>query len=171
MRESLEADGVSFKTGVAYDRVDHAPRTEGAPFPTMAVRVSRDDGTEESIDCDVLLVATGRKPRGPTRLSSTRGRQRDASDAPRRNVDGIGLDAAGVDFNTRDGVLVDDSLRTTNPNVFAVGDVCTRYQFTRDAASQRPPRDTRHESSRSDASLLDAARLAGTSRGRWPASR
>lgn len=44
------------------------------------------------IECEALLVATGRKP----------------------NVEGVGLENAGVEFSTRDGVLVNDQLQTTN---------------------------------------------------------
>ena len=43
--------------------------------------------------CDVLLVATGRKP----------------------NVAGMGLEEAGVEFDARTGVTVDDYLRTSKP--------------------------------------------------------
>lgn len=57
---------------------------------------------------DELLVAVGRRP----------------------NVDGLGLEAAGVAFDSRFGVRVDDRFRTTNRRVFAAGDVCSRFQFT-----------------------------------------
>lgn len=66
------------------------------------------DGTTGSAEVDALLVATGRKP----------------------NVSGLGLESAGVEFDERRGVIVDDNLRTSNGDIFAVGDVCTRYQFT-----------------------------------------
>src|SRR5262249_51015378 len=45
------------------------------------------------------------------------------------NVEGLGLETVGVAFNSQ-GVTVDDFLRTTNPHIFAAGDVCSRYQFT-----------------------------------------
>jgi pyruvate/2-oxoglutarate dehydrogenase complex dihydrolipoamide dehydrogenase (E3) component len=45
------------------------------------------------------------------------------------NVEGLGLDNAGIKYDRR-GVTVDDHLRTTNPHVFAAGDVCSRFQFT-----------------------------------------
>ena len=53
------------------------------------------------------------------------------------NVEGLGLETAGVRFGAR-GVEVDDRLRTTNPLVYAAGDVCSRYQFTHaaDAAAR-----------------------------------
>lgn len=45
------------------------------------------------------------------------------------NVDGLGLEAAGVAYD-KTGVKVNDRLRTTNPNIFAAGDICSRYKFT-----------------------------------------
>lgn len=43
------------------------------------------------------------------------------------NVEGMGLEEAGVNFNQQDGVIVDNCLRTTNEDIFAVGDCCSRY--------------------------------------------
>jgi len=56
---------------------------------------------------DHLLVAVGRAP----------------------NVEGLGLETVGVQFD-RKGVRVDDHLRTTNPRIYACGDICSPYQFT-----------------------------------------
>ena len=60
-----------------------------------------------SVEVDALLMATGRVP----------------------NVDGLHLDAAGVEYS-RHGVPVDNTCRTNQPHIFAVGDVTGRYQFT-----------------------------------------
>jgi len=65
------------------------------------------EGRTEAIAGEQLLVAAGRAP----------------------NVDGLGLEAAGVAFDHR-GVGVNDRLRTSNPRIFAVGDVCSRHRFT-----------------------------------------
>lgn len=62
---------------------------------------------DESVEGDVLLVATGRDP----------------------NIEGLGLEAAGVAVGPS-GVTVDDRLRTTNRRVYAAGDVCSRQRFT-----------------------------------------
>jgi pyruvate/2-oxoglutarate dehydrogenase complex dihydrolipoamide dehydrogenase (E3) component len=59
------------------------------------------------IAADAILVAVGRA----------------------RVVDGLGLEAAGVASGPQ-GVSVDDHLRTTNPRIFAAGDVASRFQFT-----------------------------------------
>lgn len=46
------------------------------------------------------------------------------------NIEGLGLEDAGVDFDRRTGVRVDPTLRTTNPRIFAVGDVALVHKFT-----------------------------------------
>jgi pyruvate/2-oxoglutarate dehydrogenase complex dihydrolipoamide dehydrogenase (E3) component len=56
---------------------------------------------------DQLLVAVGRAP----------------------NVENLGLDAAGVAF-TKKGVQVNDRLQTTQPDIYAAGDICSPFQFT-----------------------------------------
>jgi pyruvate/2-oxoglutarate dehydrogenase complex dihydrolipoamide dehydrogenase (E3) component len=48
-------------------------------------------------------------------------------------VDGLGLEAAGIKYDEKQGITVDDFLRTTNRQVFAAGDVCTPYKFTHTA--------------------------------------
>jgi dihydrolipoyl dehydrogenase len=69
------------------------------------------DGTEGSVEADVVLVATGRGP----------------------NVEGIGLEAAGVEFDPRKGVGVDRSMRTNVENIFAVGDAAGQWQLAHTA--------------------------------------
>jgi pyruvate/2-oxoglutarate dehydrogenase complex dihydrolipoamide dehydrogenase (E3) component len=59
------------------------------------------------LSADALLVATGRAPR----------------------INGLQLEAAGIEFSA-DGITVDDRLRTSNPRVYAAGDVCSKYKFT-----------------------------------------
>ncbi|ARP62176.1 mercuric reductase [Mesorhizobium sp. WSM1497] len=48
------------------------------------------------------------------------------------NVDGLDLENAGVAYDA-DGIKVDDYLRTTNPHIYAAGDVCLAYKFTHTA--------------------------------------
>ena len=59
------------------------------------------------IRVDQLLIATGRAP----------------------NVEGIGLETVGVQFD-RHGVKVNDRLQTTNKRIYACGDICSPFQFT-----------------------------------------
>ena len=46
------------------------------------------------------------------------------------NVTGLGLESAGVEYDEVDGVRVDDRMRTTNRQIFAAGDVASRFKFT-----------------------------------------
>ena len=45
------------------------------------------------------------------------------------NVDGLNLEAAQVKYDPT-GIAVDDFLRTSNPKIYAAGDVCSQYRFT-----------------------------------------
>jgi pyruvate/2-oxoglutarate dehydrogenase complex dihydrolipoamide dehydrogenase (E3) component len=45
-------------------------------------------------------------------------------------VEGLGLERAGVERDARKGVKVDDFLRTSNPKIYAAGDVCLDLKFT-----------------------------------------
>ena len=42
----------------------------------------------------------------------------------------LNLEAAGVAYDADTGIRVDDFLRTTNPRIYAAGDVCLEHQFT-----------------------------------------
>jgi pyruvate/2-oxoglutarate dehydrogenase complex dihydrolipoamide dehydrogenase (E3) component/uncharacterized membrane protein YdjX (TVP38/TMEM64 family) len=67
-------------------------------------------GRDQEVVGDRLLVGVGRAP----------------------NVEGLGLETAGVRYE-RTGVVVDDHLRTSNPRIYAAGDVSSRFQFTHTA--------------------------------------
>jgi pyruvate/2-oxoglutarate dehydrogenase complex dihydrolipoamide dehydrogenase (E3) component len=82
---------------------------DGAQF---TVKLAGESASSQLV-ADRLLVATGRTP----------------------NVEGLALEAAGVRYS-RQGVSVDDRLRTSNPRVYAIGDVSSRLQFTHMADAQ-----------------------------------
>lgn len=65
-------------------------------------------GRQYDVTVDEILVGVGRAP----------------------NVEGIGLETVGVEFDRKIGVKVNDCLQTTNPNIYSAGDVCFPYQFT-----------------------------------------
>lgn len=54
------------------------------------------------------------------------------------NVEGLNLEIVGVDYDPKKGVVVNDYLQTTNPNVYAAGDICMNWKFTHaaDAAAR-----------------------------------
>ncbi len=62
----------------------------------------------EVLETDLVLAATGRRP----------------------NTGNLGLDAAGVEVNERGAVKVDAYSRTTQPNIYALGDVTDRIALT-----------------------------------------
>jgi pyruvate/2-oxoglutarate dehydrogenase complex dihydrolipoamide dehydrogenase (E3) component len=99
----LRRDGVRLELGV---------RVERAASEAGGVRLTLSGGPEgaapaRALHGDALLVAAGRVP----------------------NVDGLNLDAAGVRAGRR-GVEVNDRLQTSNPRVYASGDVCSDFKFT-----------------------------------------
>ena len=54
------------------------------------------------------------------------------------NVEALNLEAVGVDYDKSQGIRVNDFLQTTNPDIYAAGDVCARRKFTHfEAASSR----------------------------------
>jgi pyruvate/2-oxoglutarate dehydrogenase complex dihydrolipoamide dehydrogenase (E3) component len=52
------------------------------------------------------------------------------------NIDGLDLEAAGVRAHKITGIEVDETMRTTNPNIFAVGDVTVDYALVHVAIQQ-----------------------------------
>lgn len=69
------------------------------------------DDYHSSVTVDAILTGVGRIP----------------------NIEGLDLEAAGVEADADSGVHVDDFLRTTNPHVYAAGDVCLDHKFTHTA--------------------------------------
>ncbi len=105
---ALARDGVELLLGASLRKVE---RTGAEKMLHVAV-----GDREERIAVDEILVGAGRAP----------------------NVEGLGLEAVGVESDPRRGVRVDDRLRTTNPRIYAVGDVCMDWKFTHaaDAAAK-----------------------------------
>ena len=71
------------------------------------VKISGENG-ESEVESDAILVAIGRKP----------------------NTEGLNLEAAGVKTDERGAVVVDETLKTTADNIWAMGDVKGGLQFT-----------------------------------------
>src|SRR6266566_5169264 len=65
-------------------------------------------GKEETLAVDEILAGAGRAP----------------------NVEGLNLETVGVQYDPRKGILVNDCLQTTNPRIYAAGDVCLTWKFT-----------------------------------------
>jgi len=66
------------------------------------------NGNSATVTVDEILIASGRVP----------------------NVEGLDLETAGVQYDLRDGVKVNDRLQTTNSRIYGCGDICLRWKFT-----------------------------------------
>lgn len=62
----------------------------------------------QEITADAILVGAGRVP----------------------NVEALSLAEAGIQYDPRQGIAVNDYLQTSNPKVYAAGDVASVYKFT-----------------------------------------
>jgi pyruvate/2-oxoglutarate dehydrogenase complex dihydrolipoamide dehydrogenase (E3) component len=99
VKNRMKSEGIVMREDIKIMQVE---RTDNG------VTVVIEDGSkEERVEGSDLLVSAGRVP----------------------NLDGLYLEAAGIDYDKR-GVIVDARLRTTNKKVFAIGDVAGGFQFT-----------------------------------------
>src|SRR5262249_26627208 len=103
LARSLERDGVQIRLSASVKRVSSDGLTK--------VICLESGGRQEMISVDEILVGAGRAP----------------------NVEGLNLEAVGVEYDREKGILVNDRLQTTNPRIYAAGDVCLRYKFTHTA--------------------------------------
>ena len=96
----LEAKGIKF---LLKSKIDEVSDRDNRGY----IKVLGEEGAAE-IEADAILVAIGRKP----------------------NTEGLNLEAAGVRTDERGAVIVDDKLKTTTDNIWAMGDVKGGLQFT-----------------------------------------
>lgn len=102
VKSSLEKKGVIFRMNARVQSITHTEKEATVTYLNTE--------TNESFTflSDAVLLATGRKP----------------------NTQDLNLQAAGVMVDDRGAIKVDDQLRTTQPNIWAVGDVKGGLQFT-----------------------------------------
>ncbi|MEX2015850.1 MAG: mercuric reductase [Candidatus Hydrogenedentales bacterium] len=105
---ALKRDGVKFLFKCETQRVNVQ---DGAKVLDVKV-----EGERRSVVVDEILVAIGRQP----------------------NVENLGLETAGVRYDPKKGIKVNDFLQTSNPAIYAAGDCCMRWKFTHaaDAAAR-----------------------------------
>lgn len=96
----LQSEGVKFQLNVKATQVQKSGNQ-------TAVTIEKKDGKTGSLKGEMLMVALGRNP----------------------NVDGLGLEGIGIEFN-RQGIKVDDRMRTSLKHIYAAGDISGGYQFT-----------------------------------------
>ncbi|RMF07543.1 MAG: mercury(II) reductase [Alphaproteobacteria bacterium] len=100
----LRKEGVTVCAGVGYQKIE---QDGGA----VKLTCQTDDG-ERVIKADRLLAAAGRKP----------------------NTSSLHLDKAGIDLNAKGGIEIDEHMQTSNPDVYAAGDVTAKDMYVYMAA-------------------------------------
>jgi pyruvate/2-oxoglutarate dehydrogenase complex dihydrolipoamide dehydrogenase (E3) component len=103
IRDILEREGIAVRTSAECVRFEKHPRG-------VSVHLTCDEGEPAVVGSDVLL-AVGRRP----------------------NTDDLGLDRAGVVMDERGYITVDDTLATSVPGIWALGDCNGRGAFTHTA--------------------------------------
>jgi pyruvate/2-oxoglutarate dehydrogenase complex dihydrolipoamide dehydrogenase (E3) component len=102
MEAILREEGIDIRTRAAPTRVERSPDGRVAVVADVA-------GREERFACDRILVAAGRRPHELAEMD---------------------LQSAGIEGDPERGIAIDDTLRTTTPAVWAMGDVIGRMQYT-----------------------------------------
>jgi pyruvate/2-oxoglutarate dehydrogenase complex dihydrolipoamide dehydrogenase (E3) component len=104
--KQMVSDGISLRMG------SKAKKTYQEGHHKVMVIESK-GGKEEAIQCDEILVATGRRP----------------------NVEGLSLEMAGVK-HTKTGIETDDHMQTSTKHIYAAGDVNGKFPFTHIAGAE-----------------------------------
>ncbi|HJY83649.1 MAG TPA: mercuric reductase [Candidatus Binatia bacterium] len=100
IQTALEQDGVS----ISLECNIHTVKNQG----TEKLIIMEQKGVSRELHVDAILLGVGRAP----------------------NVEGLNLEVVGVEYDTKVGVKVNDQLQTTNPRIYAAGDICSAYKFT-----------------------------------------
>ncbi|MBW7995906.1 MAG: mercuric reductase [Candidatus Glassbacteria bacterium] len=108
VQEQFKREGIELVLGCSPSRVEIRGKEKLIHY-TCA-------GKEHTVAVDEILVGAGRAP----------------------NVDGLNLEVVGIKYDKRAGVVVNDRLQTTNPRIYAAGDICMKWKFTHaaDAAAR-----------------------------------
>ena len=100
VRKDMEDSGIKFELGADIEKI-----TDETTDSKVTYQIN---GKRKTINADRILVATGRKP----------------------NTENLGLENTAIETTDRGAIKVDDFLRTTVDNVWAIGDVKGGLQFT-----------------------------------------
>ncbi len=103
VQAQMKEDGVKFVFDSQVQSIEQRNNDKVIKYETS--------GTTQEIVVDEILVGVGRAP----------------------NVEGLGLEKMGVEFDPRSGVQVNARLQTTNPKIYAAGDICFPFKFTHTA--------------------------------------
>ncbi len=105
IKKQFEDEGIRILDGAETKRI--AAQNGRIRFDISRKTANNGDGENVQLDVDAVLVAAGRRP----------------------NINGLNLEAAGVAY-TNNGITVNDYLQTSQPHIYAAGDIVGPYQFT-----------------------------------------
>lgn len=100
VKKDMEDAGIKFELGADIEKI-----TDETTDAKITYQIN---GKTKTINADRILVATGRKP----------------------NTENLGLENTAIETTDHGAIKVDDFLRTTVDNVWAIGDVKGGLQFT-----------------------------------------
>jgi pyruvate/2-oxoglutarate dehydrogenase complex dihydrolipoamide dehydrogenase (E3) component len=100
VQQQFITEGMNVEVGVQLTRVESTPQGKVITF--------LQNGNAKIIVVDEILVGAGRQP----------------------NVEGLNLDAIGIAYDRRKGVIVNDNLQTNLSHIYAAGDICMDWKFT-----------------------------------------
>ncbi|HEC20807.1 MAG TPA: NAD(P)/FAD-dependent oxidoreductase [Gammaproteobacteria bacterium] len=106
LQQQMTADGIEIYMDCKVERIVHSGQS-------VYVEYCPANGEKQHQFADTVLVATGRRP----------------------NVAGLGLENTAIDHDTK-GIRVDDTLQTSEPGIYAVGDVIGQPMFAHWATAQ-----------------------------------
>ena len=100
VQKNFTREGIQLVLNATVQRVEKTPAGKTLHYQSA--------GQSGSLAVDEILIGAGRAP----------------------NVQGLNLDQVGVHHDPRHGIQVNDHLQTTNPRIYAAGDVCLESKFT-----------------------------------------
>ena len=104
LTQTFRNEGITVLDDLSYDHIEQTPKG-------IALSIYK-DGQLQVIEAEQVLASSGRTP----------------------NIEGLGLEEAGVVLNEHGGIKIDDRMRTSKPGVYAAGDITAQDQFVYMAA-------------------------------------
>lgn len=102
VKTTLEKKGITFHLNANVQTIRDSDESVRLTYKNTTT------GQPIELEADAILLATGRKP----------------------DISGLNLEIAGVKTDERGTIIVDKHLKTSNPDIYAIGDVKGGLQFT-----------------------------------------
>lgn len=116
VQQALIRDGIRLVLNCQLERITQSPEGKIISFVGDHLADPPHESPQESITVEEILVGAGRQP----------------------NVEGLNLEAVGVEYDAKQGLKVNDYLETSNSKIYGAGDICLNWKFTHaaDAAAR-----------------------------------